>query len=272
MSPERRYSETEIKEIFSRASEHQRAVQRMSAGRGLTLSELQDIGREAGIAPELVVKAAASLDHEIDRLPPTSYFGVPVTVGHTVRLPGPMSEDQWERLVVDLRDTFRASGEVRNEGGLRQWRNGNLHALVEPTDDGSQLRIQSLHEAARAQLFGGGLFFLINLAFIIVLASSGKPLFNPDALIIWMMAVAGLGTAGYAVYRLPRWIRKRSQQMQAVASRALERAGVQMPISTAQTSDGVQIAADVELTDAGHDETEERQDDHAPPLRTRNRS
>jgi DNA-3-methyladenine glycosylase II len=37
-----------------------------------------------------------------------------------------LSDDQWDRLVVDLRETFNAAGIVGREGSLRQWRNGNL--------------------------------------------------------------------------------------------------------------------------------------------------
>jgi hypothetical protein len=34
-----------------------------------------------------------------------------------------------ERLVVELREVFQATGTVRSSGSLREWSNGNLHAL-----------------------------------------------------------------------------------------------------------------------------------------------
>jgi hypothetical protein len=59
MSEERRYKEDEVKGIFEAA-----ARERDSRGRavvspeGLTLAELQTIGREVGLAPDRIAEAA----------------------------------------------------------------------------------------------------------------------------------------------------------------------------------------------------------------------
>src|SRR5688572_29338664 len=138
---ERRYSEEEIAAIFERATEAQQKSQRgQSAGSGLTLNELQQIGREIGMTPEVVAQAARSIDH---RPAETSrrFFGVPIAVGRTVELERKMTDEEWERLVVDLRETFDAKGTVRHEGSLRQWTNGNLQVLLEPTAKGHRLRL-----------------------------------------------------------------------------------------------------------------------------------
>ena len=58
---------------------------------------------------------------------------MPVGVSRTVTSAGNFTEREWERLVVDLRETFDAKGAVKREGSFRQWTNGNLQALVEPT-------------------------------------------------------------------------------------------------------------------------------------------
>ena len=51
---ERRYSDEEVAAIFARATETQESQPRRNTpGEGMTLAELQEIGREVGIAPEL---------------------------------------------------------------------------------------------------------------------------------------------------------------------------------------------------------------------------
>ncbi len=59
MDKNHRYSEGEIAQIFERATEAQ-ATGGPSAvsGDGLTLAQLQEIGREVGISSDLITKAA----------------------------------------------------------------------------------------------------------------------------------------------------------------------------------------------------------------------
>ena len=154
MSPERQYNEQEVAAIFEHAAAGQEAAQRqLPRGGGLSLVELEQIGKEAGITPEYIARAAAAIERTGPIPPPTTYFGFPVSVARTVDLPGPLSDQEWDRLVADLRETFQATGEVRSEGSLRQWRNGNLHALIEPTDSGHRLSLR-YPERQRAQRSG----------------------------------------------------------------------------------------------------------------------
>ena len=272
MSPERRYSEAEIKEIFSRASAHQRETQKMSSGQGLTLSELQQIAREVGISPTSVAEAAASLEHGIEAAEPTTYLGQPVTVARTVRLPDSLSDAEWEELVVDLRQTFSASGEVRNEGSLRQWRNGNLQGLIEPDESGSRLRLQSFHEVARNQLIGGLVFLVMNLAFLAVSAAAGKFGMNGETLMLSMLAAAGLGVFGHGAYRLRTWIARRGSQMEGVAERLLDRIGSSPPAHTEQSEHAAKSGVDVERRRSILDGADRHQDEIGNRPRPRERS
>ena len=133
MSDERRYDEDEVKRIFEAASTA------AEAPRGsLTLRELQDIGHQVGIAPALISEAALAID--ASRSPePTS--GLPVTVRETVPLPRAPTDAEWRMLLSDLRETFDAPGKVGQNAGIFEWRNGNLHAYIEPTTAGYRLRM-----------------------------------------------------------------------------------------------------------------------------------
>lgn len=109
MSVERRYSGEEIEAIFEQATRDREAGQRQLApGDGLTLADLQQIGSEVGIAPEPIARAAATVGQTGQALPTTTYLGLPIGVGRTAELPGTMSDGDWDRLVVDLRETFGA--------------------------------------------------------------------------------------------------------------------------------------------------------------------
>src|SRR5688572_18487425 len=127
---ERRYTEDEVKTIFANAARPD-ATHRLGGTAGLTLAELQDIGREAGLSAESVSRAAAILDAQPAQVT-RHFFGLPITVGRAIDLGRDMSDPEWERLIVDLRTTFNAQGRLETQGGLRHWWNGNLHVMVEP--------------------------------------------------------------------------------------------------------------------------------------------
>ena len=213
---EPRYSEEEVAAIFERAAEAQQTARRhLPPGDGMTLAELQEIGREVGIPAELVAQAARSMDRTG---PPArrTLLGLPIGVGRTVDLDRRLSDEEWERLVVDLRETFDARGKVRDDGSFRQWTNGNLQALLEPTSTGQRLRIQTVKGDARGLMIGGLAvlgFAAATLATMVVVGS----LSDVDGVIF--LTAAGLGMFGLGAIRLPGWARLRRRQMEGVAAR-----------------------------------------------------
>ena len=233
MSDAHRYSEREIAAIFEQAANAQETAQAgLSSREGLSLSELQEIGSEVGILPEFIARAASTVVGTRATLKTTNVLGFPLTVERTIDLPGPLSDEDWDRLVVDLRETFRASGELRRQGELREWRDGNLHALVEPTDSGHRLRLSTTKGSAGRSLVGGSAFVAIGLIFLIIRLVTGDLAVDPDSLFVGMLAAAGLGMLGVTRYSLPRWAKRRGRQMEEVATRAVER-------MTAQSTDSI---------------------------------
>lgn len=214
---ERRYTEEEVSAIFERAAEAQQAVRRvLPPGEGMTLADLREIGREVGIPAELVDQAARSVDQQ-GREAGRTFLGLPVGVGRTVDLGRRLSDDEWERLVVDLRETFDARGAIRSDGSLRQWTNGNLQALLEPTATGHRLRLRTVYGAARASMTAGLAILGVSATVVIVSALTGHV---AEAL----AEVGGLMVAGATIFtigaaRLPLWARTRRRQMEGVAAR-----------------------------------------------------
>jgi len=216
---ERRYNEEEVRAIFERATSAQQAVRReLPASDGLTLEEVQAIGAEVGIPAALVRQAARSLD-----LAGTSHtrrlLGLPIGVGRTVELGRKLSDEEWERLVVELRETFDARGRVRADGSLRQWTNGNLQALLEPTPNGHRLRLRTIHGSSRAFIAAGVAFAGTGVATLLASLLSGG---SPDGTIVRLL-LAGIGMFSVGAIRLPLWASTRRRQMESIASRlALE--------------------------------------------------
>ncbi len=133
---DRRYNEKEIAAIFRAATEGPQSPHpEVPPEEGLTLAEPQAIGREVGISPAAVVRAAQALDIRQSAASRT-FLGLPIGVARTVNLNRRLTDQEWEQLVVQLRDVFNARGTMRSDGSLRQWTNGNLQVLLEPTETG----------------------------------------------------------------------------------------------------------------------------------------
>jgi len=213
---DRRYNDKEIAAIFRAATEGPLSPQRqVPPEEGLTLADLQAIGREVGISPAAVAQAAQALDIRRETAART-FFGLPMGVARTVNLNRRLTDPEWERLVVQLREVFNARGTTRSDGSLRQWTNGNLQVLLEPTEAGHRLRFRTLHGAARASMGAGLAVFGVTATVAVATAISGH---LGDAIPeIVLLLAAGMAMIVNGALRLPRWARLRGRQMDALAA------------------------------------------------------
>ncbi|MEX2181930.1 MAG: hypothetical protein WD771_07805 [Gemmatimonadaceae bacterium] len=193
---ERQYSDEEVAAIFARATETQHPAPREgTSGQGMTLAQLQEIGREVGIAPDLVAQ--------------------------TVELGRRLSDAEWDRFVVDLRDTFDARGRVRNDGSFRQWTNGNLQVLLEPSGEGHRVRFKTVKADARLLIFSGLGLIGITASVLVPAMLTGAV---PTGEAVGQMAPVGLiGVVlmGLGALRLPGWAKRRREQMADLTARLL---------------------------------------------------
>ena len=216
---ERHYNDEEIAAIFERASETEHTAMPVSAeGEGLTLGALQDIGREVGISPKAIALAARSLD-QAGRPALRRFMGLPIGVGRTVEFDRPLSDSDWERLVADLRTTFRARGTVRYDGPFRQWTNGNLQALLEPIPNGHRLRLETVKGDSRSLMTGGAVVLGGATAMLLAVAVAGT-LNQTGALTgIGYMAIMGVGMFAAGALRVSAWARRRRTQFDELIAR-----------------------------------------------------
>src|SRR6266404_442576 len=215
---ERRYNDKEIAAIFRAAAEEgpQSPQREVARDEGLTLVELQAIGSEVGIPSDAVAQAARAVDVRFGAASRT-FLGLPIGVARTVNLNRRLTDEEWERLVVQLREVFNARGRTRSEGSLRQWTNGNLQVLLEPTETGHRLRFGTVHGAARAAIGAG--FGVLGIAAIVAVSGAIWGTLGDAISGIALMAAAGVGMIVSGALRLPRWARLRERQMEALAAR-----------------------------------------------------
>jgi len=212
---ERRYDDDEVAAIFLKAAEGpQNAAPQSARSDGMTLAELQDIGREVGISPDAVASAAKALELR-PKAGAQTFLGMPVGVSRTIDLKRRLTENEWEQLVVELREVFNARGSVSAYGSFRQWTNGNLQVLLEPTETGHRLRFRTVNGAAMASISGG--FFALGITAVTALAvlPGGHLVKALPGLIFLFLTGAGMLASG--VLRLPRWARLRQRQMESLA-------------------------------------------------------
>lgn len=219
MTTERHFSEEEIAAIFEQAIEAQENARRTLTRReGLTLAELQEIGTELGITPEFIAKAAATSDVKSTADDTRTYFGLPVRVQRTIELPRAITDDEWDRLVVDLRETFQARGTIKRDGSLRQWTNGNLQALVEPTHNGSRLRLKSFLSSGRDGIVGGGVSIITGLI-VALLFTTETTSFGPEFAVPIVVMLFGFILLSVYASHIPKWHRERDEQMEGIGKR-----------------------------------------------------
>ena len=178
MSEERKYSDPEIKEIFGRAvtgSEIEPHAE--SEASGLTLRELQEVGREVGLAPGRVAAAALALDNAHEVATPRTVMGAPVT----------------------------------SDGGVREWTNGNLHAYVEPTATGYRLRIGTQKGSAIPQFLMGGAAMTLGVALTTLFFF--EDLGRAALVLPVLMTFFGATAVASNLLRLSTWAGRRQAQM-----------------------------------------------------------
>jgi len=218
----RKYQEDEVSEIFALAANSpDTLLPALADENGLTLEDLQQVGREVGLAPERVAEAAATVDARLEPLPRETWLGAPVSVSRVVELPRAATDREWEVLVGELRETFGVRGRVAGTGDLREWTSANLHAFLEPTETGHRLRLGSRKKVVGKGAVAGGAVGLAMCLFVFVMLDAGGPI-RPAiaAFIASLFALVPSGALAGNLLGLRRWGDTRERQMEHIADRA----------------------------------------------------
>lgn len=205
LAGERKFNEREVREIL-RSAESEPAKKS-----GLTLSELQSVAAEVGLDPTSVARAAARI--ETRQRPLRTQLGLPLEVSHIAPLKRSLTDREWQMLVAELRSTFRAKGQVNDDVGMREWWNGNLHACIEPTESGYQLRMGSYKSNARIMNLVGGVSSVTALVIAGIAFATANPALGITSSVF---SLPGIGVITSNLARVPHWARTRLKQMQDI--------------------------------------------------------
>lgn len=217
--PADRFNEDQAAAIFARAAEAEASGRQPASGAGgMTLAELQEIGIEAGLSPEAVAQAAASLRSAGTPAPAPTFLRVPIGVARTVPLERPLSDEEWGGLVAELRTTFNADGRVRSDGSFREWRNSNLRVSAGPAPGGYQVDMRTSKGSARSLMTAGGIMAGISGALLVMGTLTGS-MAPGDIRDITPILTVGAGLFGAGVLQVPAWARRRRQQFERIAER-----------------------------------------------------
>ena len=157
----RRYSEEEAGEILRRAAEMQRAEPSAADPSGFSLSELEEVAREAGIDPAVVRRAASQLDLPASGNLGTALAGSPLTIRLEVELPGQYPVDRFDALVPAIQDASPWQGHAGVVGRTLTWsaradsNTSSLQVLVASSDGRTLIRVEERLAGLVGALFGG---------------------------------------------------------------------------------------------------------------------
>ncbi|HXF24542.1 MAG TPA: hypothetical protein VN602_08470 [Gemmatimonadaceae bacterium] len=164
----RRYNDAEVALVIKRATELQASeVQNADVRQtGLSLVELEQIAREAGIDPSLIRRAARDVDTRQSSRPASKFLGAPSVIVMERTIDGEVPTTEYEVIVDMLRRAFNDNGMVGTLGKSLAWssasrgygRRGNgqqVNASVTPRDGRTVIRIEQSLRGTAGGLFGG---------------------------------------------------------------------------------------------------------------------
>ena len=236
--PGRRYNDKEVARIIKQASELQQSDAPGESASGLSLAELEQIAREAGIDPAMVRRAAVDLDAQVSVGRPSRFLGAPSSLALERTIDGEVSPDEYDALVAEIQRAVGGMGSASLLGRSLQWTSagGGRHRVstrtvqvtVAPKNGRTTIRI----EEPVGQL-AGGLF----LSFMGGIGMGLMPLVGGGGGYLGMsvagpgfaitVAIAACGAFLGGTYLLARTIfnrivSRRGETLQALMSRLVE--------------------------------------------------
>jgi hypothetical protein len=223
MTEDRRYQDDEIRRIMDLALRRDEVesgsdVLDLPMSEGLTRSEVEQVGQGIGLSPARIAQAIVELEGRGEPLPTGTRLGLPTSVGHVVPLRRAPTDQEWARIVTELRSTFGDRGEAVSHGESREWSAGSLHAFVEPIAGGYRLRIsESVDAGIIAAWLLGGFTLAFALMILVILLGKDDPGFR--FVVPAFFALPASILIGGSMAYLPGWARRRQDQMELLASR-----------------------------------------------------
>lgn len=165
----RRYSDKELALIIKRAAELEGRVGAEVPGGVHSLAEIQQIAEEAGLDPELILQAAASLESSaLSRK--SLILGAPTEFRFHRTIDAEIDESDLGELISTIRQVMGHEGEVSNVLGVAEWKHYTQseferalsrssprdHVEISPRPGETKIRVTSRYAKQAARVFGAG--------------------------------------------------------------------------------------------------------------------
>jgi hypothetical protein len=230
--PGRRFNEKEVARIIKRASELQEEEAPVESSSGMSLAELEQVAREAGLDPALVRRAATDLDTRITDQRSSPFVGAPTTLRLERTIDGEIPPEEFEPMVLEMQRVIGQVGTASTIGRTLQWTaygvdrrrvsTRTLQVTVTPRNGRTTIRIEEPLTQLVGGLFGGvmgGLGgFLSSAAYGVAMTADSAAMAVP------LIASALGGTYLLARTIFGRMAHGRGQELQELMSRLVDHA------------------------------------------------
>lgn len=158
----RRYSDREVARILERATELQRAEPSAMNPEGLTLTELTEIAREAGIEPAMLRRAASELAATTPaRTLAARLAGAPVSIRVERVVEGELSPERFDAIIPRIQQATDGQGTASAVGRTLTWSSQNTEnttsqqVLISSGEGRTLIRWEERFSGLAGALFGG---------------------------------------------------------------------------------------------------------------------
>jgi hypothetical protein len=229
--PSRRYNEKEVAEIIKRASELQQIESTAESTTGMSLAELEQVAREAGLDPALVRRAASDLDTRVSDRKPSPFIGAPTNLVLERTIDGEIPVDEYETVVLEIQRELEGVGQASTLGRSLVWTmqgvsrrraaTQTVQVTVTPRNGRTTIRMEEPLGHLAGGLFGGLMGGLGGGTSGIAMGI-GMGVFHSAPVAVGL--IGGMVSASYLIARtiFGRVSRTRGERMQRLMSRLAE--------------------------------------------------
>lgn len=222
----RRYNEQQIGAILQRSGEIQSGLSPDPDSQGLTLEELQRVASEVGIEPHVVEQAALEVDSGAKG--ETTNARV---LDHTTD--GPITDEQWEDMVISLRQYSGKPGTSTLQGSTREWTSdtdiGSLSLTAATRNGRTRFRMMGDNSSVSAVGWTLGLTFGF-IAVLIMTAILGKKSGLDAWLIALISVMASTLVVSLTALLTKSWQKKTNQAIGKLFAGIIETANTTPPL------------------------------------------
>jgi len=227
----RRFSDKEVAHIIKRASELQQEEAPAESSTGMSLAELEQVAREAGLDPALVRRAATDLDTRVTDQRPSAFIGAPTRLSLERTIDGELPADEYEPMVLEMNRALGLVGSASTLGRSLQWTvqgvdrrrvsTRTVQITVTPRNGRTTIRIEEPLGGLARGLFGG-LMAGLGAGLTSPAIAVGVGVFHSAPIAAMMVTTVVSGAYLLARTVFGRTVRKRGERLQELMSRLVE--------------------------------------------------